>query len=159
MEEYENSVISEVEEFILFDSYNKKEEILDLIKKILSSQKYFESIKADFDKILEDKKINSKDISKMMIVVMKLNNILPKLLNIKEKISIDKIKYIFYATLYLYIIKYQKEFLNDIGIDEFRLLYSSLWNLIEINPEIVKVSIKKISGFCCCDIVEVKESK
>jgi hypothetical protein len=156
MEEYDKTIILEVEELILFDNYNNKEQIFDLIKKIFSSQNYFEFVKSDFDKILEDKKIDSKDISKMMIVVVKLNNILPKLLNLNEKISIDKIKYIFYATLYLYIIKYQKEFFNNVGISEFRLLYSSLWNLIEINPELLNVSNEKITGILCCKNTNVK---
>ncbi len=158
MDAYENLIIQEVSEIILIDDYSKNDEVLLLIKKILNSVEYLEMIKKDFDKILEDKKIDSKDIPKMITIMIKLNNLIPKLTGIKEKISIDKMKYIFYATLYFYIIKYQVDFFDTFGIDEFRLLYSNLWNLVEINPDTVKVAAKKMSGFFCCGGSEIKES-
>jgi hypothetical protein len=159
MNMHSESIILEINELMVLDDYDtsKKEEALNLIKKVLNIKTYFESVKNDFDKILEDKKIDSKDISKMMIVMIKLNNLLPKLLNLKEKISIDKMKYIFYATIYFYIIQYQPEFFNELQLDEFRLLYSNLWNLVEINPETVKVAAKKFSGFGCCGKSDIRE--
>lgn len=159
MDTHRESIISEINELMLLDDYDtsKKEESLNLINRVLNVKTYFESIKNDFDKILEDKKIDSKDISKMMIVMIKLNNLLPKLLNLKEKISIDKMKYIFYATIYFYIIQYQPEFFSALQLDEFRLLYSNLWNLVEIDPETVKVAAKKIGGFSCCGKSDIRE--
>lgn len=162
MDTFENSVIFEVKELMIFDDYQNIDEVLDLIKKILNTRDYFEIIKNDFDKILEDKKIDSNDITKMMIVMIKLKNLLPKILNLKEKVSkitYDKMKYIFYATLYLYIIKYQPDFFDQLKINEFSLLYSNLWSLVEINPENINITKKKISGFFCCGNIDEREEQ
>jgi hypothetical protein len=155
----ENIVLSEVRELMIFDGVDeeKSKDVEILIKKVIFTKIYVESIKKDFDKILEDKKIDERDISRLMMIMIKLNNILPKMLNLKEKIKVEKMKYIFYSILFGYIRQYQNEFFIDINIFEFRLLYSNLWSLVEIDPETVKVTKKKIFSLCCSEENEVKE--
>jgi hypothetical protein len=152
MDQYTDSILLEVKELMDLDNYdeNKRINLIQVVKQCITTEKYMESIKKDMDKIFEDKKITNSDVPKMIIVSIKLNNVLASSLNISQKLETSQMKYIVYAVLYLYIIaSIQSEFFEEVSLDEFRLLFSNMWSLIEIDPETVKLAKAKFSAFCC----------
>ena len=156
---YSESLGDEITEIMMLDGYDefKKEKLILLVKQILSTKTYINSIQKDLDKIFEDKKITADDIPRMMMISLKLNNLLSQSMRLKSKINLSQMKYILYSVLYCYILNKQPEFFNELSITGFRLLFNNLWILLEINPNEIKV-VKKCSAWCCSNS-DVKESR
>lgn len=156
---YSESVEDEITEMMMLDGYDesKKQKLIGLAKQVLITKAYVDSIRNDLDKIFEDKKITADDIPRMMAISLKLNKILSHSMQLKTKINVSQMKYILYSVLYCYILNKQPEFFDGLSIAEFRLLFSSLWILLEIDPNQLKVATKKCFSWCCGES-DVKDS-
>lgn len=112
-------------------------------------KEYIDLVSVDLDAILADKKIDHNDIPRMIMVVLKLNKALPKLLNLKNHMSLGTLKYLLFGTTYYYVLRKQKDLFELIKNDEFRVLFSTLWHLVEFQPPSLSEVVKKCSLFCC----------
>jgi hypothetical protein len=148
MDAYEKNLSDELSELMLIDGFAGKDKVTSLIRQIFSTKTYIEIVKKDLDKILEDKKIDQNDIPKIMILILKAKNIIPNVTNIKETISTDQMKYIVYATMYTYLKQYCADIFKEMQPEAFRLLFSSMWDLVKINPETINLIKEKIGGCC-----------
>jgi hypothetical protein len=147
---YTRDLKNEISELIMIDGYDvNKDELFILIKQVLSTKIYIDSIINDLNKIFEDKKITQDDLPRMMMISLKLNNLLSTSLYIKNKIDSSKMKYILYSILYCYIMEKQEDFFKILAIEEFRLLFNNLWILLEVDPKKIKISVTKYSSLCC----------
>lgn len=148
---YAESVGDEITEMMMLDGYDgsKKEKIISLAKQVLTTKTYIDTIQKDLDKIFEDKKVTADDVSRMMMISLKLNNLLSQSMRLKKKIELSQMKYILYSVLYCYILNKQPDFFNELSVVEFRLLFNSLWVLLEIDPNQIKVAAKKCTAWCC----------
>jgi len=127
----------------------EKDDAMHLVMKLLSISKFFDLVKADLDKIFADGKVDSNDIPRIITLMLKLNNNLPRLLNLKHKLSMSQVKYVVYGSLLYYIFNYQPSFFNgELNVDAFRLLFTNLWSLVEIDPNTIQDLKEALSGCC-----------
>jgi hypothetical protein len=145
--------INQTEKLIVEDGNNQgdKEKLLKLINEALNKKEYIDSIKSTLESILADKKLDISDLSKMMILSIQVNKLLPELVSLLTSLVVSKVKYIVFASIFYYISEYQSDFFEKAGmtIDVFRVLFSSLWNLVEVDPQDVKIKSKKLCLLCC----------
>ncbi len=151
-------ILDEVGKLITLDGNddNVKQTLLKLVSDALSKEQYINSIKSKLDEILKDKTIDASDIPNIMILSIQVNNILPQLLGLTTSIQAAHVKYIVYGSIIYYIKKNKPEFFADAAnmtIDVFRMVFSGMWKLLEINPETIalagKAAAKNLCGLCC----------
>ena len=147
---YNDSVRNEINELMNIDHCDivKRNDVFIIIQKVLNQPSYFQSLKSNFDIVLKDKKIDTNDIPMLIMIMIDLNTMLSGLLGLSNSVSLDKIKYIFYAMLFVYISQYQPAFFSTINQSSFRGLYNTLWDLIEVVPDTLKIAKQKISSCC-----------
>lgn len=146
-------VIEEVNQMISLDGLGEstKKELLSIISDALSKKEYVESIKSRLDEILADKKLDASDIPNMMILSIQVNNMLPQLLGLTSSIKSAHVKYIVYGSVYYYIRENKPNFFTEakIPVEVFRLVFSSMWKLVEFNPDSAILVGQKLCGWCC----------
>lgn len=148
-----NQVFVEVRKMMASDLLEEdvKQEVLNFVKNVLGTKEYVDLVSTDLDAILADKKIDHNDIPRMIMVVLKLSKALPQILKLKNGISMTTLKYLFFGTIYDYASKKENELLNQTKNDEFRLLFTTLWHLVEFNPPTLDEVVQKTTAaFCCC---------
>lgn len=145
-----DSILVEVRKMMATDllDENKKQEILNFVKNVLGMKEYIDLVNSDLNAILADKKIDQNDIPRMILVVLKLHSALPSLMKLKNQISIQTLKYLFFGTIYYYVSNKKTELFDVIKSDEFRLIFTTLWQLVEFQPPGLTEIIDKFS--CCC---------
>merc|ERR1711862_807782 len=121
-----------------------KQDILALVKTVLGMKEYIEIVSVDLDAILADKKIDHNDIPRMIMVILKLNKILPRLLKLKNQISMTSLKYLLFGTIYHYVSRKKMELFEQTKNEEFRMIYSTLWQLVEFQPPTVGEIVEKV---------------
>jgi hypothetical protein len=148
------AVISEVRKMMVSDLLEDdvKQDILAFVEKALSLKGFVDSVSDDLDAILADKKIDQKDVPKMIMIVLKVNKSLPRLLKLKEQVPMSTLKYLLLGTIYYYIARKQNELFDSIKNEEFRMMFSTLWQLVEYKPPSLEQVVEKVSGICnsCC---------
>ncbi|MET0570932.1 MAG: hypothetical protein ABWZ79_05865 [Pedobacter agri] len=74
-----------------------------------------------------------------------------------KDISIERMKYVLYSTLYHYMSKNQLSFFNSLDIGQFRILFSNSWELISVMPDLVQIAKRGfLSCFSCCSGNDIK---
>jgi len=150
-------IVDEVYQLIILDDTVEKESLLKLVIEALGKEQYINSIKSTLDEIFADKKIDANDIPNMMLLSIQVNNILPDLLGLTKSITALQVKYIVYGSVYNYIKENKNDFFDGLSVDAFRIAFSSMWKLIEINPKNLILESKKRCG--CCNDTPVKSSE
>jgi hypothetical protein len=145
-----DSVLTEVRKMMATDllEEDKKQEILEFVEKVLKMKPYIDLVGIDLSAILADKKIDQNDVPKMLIVILKINKMLPNLLKLKNQIPMEALKYLLFGTIYHYVLTKQKELFESIKNEEFRILFSALWQLVEYRPPTLTDVVEKVSGCC-----------
>ena len=77
----------------------------------------------------------SSEFTRLVLAILNLN----KNVEYKKEINEIKVKYVIYACLYFYLIKYQVDFCNKTDMGKIRLLYCNSFELISLVPETIKV--------------------
>jgi hypothetical protein len=122
----------------------------NLVKKTLSLNTYLNAIKGNLDAILKDKKVDSKDVPKMILLSMQVNRMLPRLLGLSKPLSSLQVKYVIYGTVYFYIADKQDEFFTDgMTVELFRSFFSAAWELVEFDPKELIGAVKGMCASCC----------
>ena len=145
--------ITEVQKMMDIDGKDEaaKKDLTKLITDALSLEQYVNSIKTTIETILQDKTIDTADISTMILLTLQVSNTLPRLLGLKNSVSTSQVKYIIYGSIYFYVKEYKPTFFTEAGITEdmFKLMFLGMWKLVEVKPESVELIKDKLSSWCC----------
>jgi hypothetical protein len=116
---------------------NEQIKVLKICSDILGHQEYTNNIIGIFGGIFNQPDFNiSSEFGKIILCILEFN----KEVSYYKNIEISRMKYIIYAVLYAYMLKYQVEWINKQNIGDIRILYSNSWELIQIIPETVKIA-------------------
>lgn len=112
--------------------------ISNISKTVLSSDKFFNSIKNDINAIMTDNKITISDLPIMISLLLKSDTYFTSLKNSVSKTEIDfksvSINDILkYTSLSLFYYLMLNNNANQDDLNSFLLLYPSLWNLVELS--------------------------
>ena len=119
-------------------SENNANDISNISKTALSSDKFFNSIKNDMNAIMTDNKITISDLPRMLSLLLKSqtyftslkNSVSSSEVNFKSVSINDILKY---ASLSLFYYLMLNDNANQDDLDSFLLLYPSLWSLVELS--------------------------
>lgn len=124
-----------VKDLMKYEGVDEFSKYKTFISTALELDRYIISVKNNIDEILKDRKIDMKDIPRLILLTMQIKNILYTSLKLKKQISLDQAKYLVYATIYY--------FLDDDLVSNFQTLFVELWSLVEFDPT-------SLSTVCCC---------
>ena len=157
---------NEINEMMTMDkSQEFKSSINTLMTKIVNNVAFITSLNNNIAAVFADGKLTFADIPKLMIVTLQLNKTMPKIVDTITYINKDCMKYITYGIIYFYIINNIPDFfktsfseidIDKLSLDEFRMLFSNLWDLVEITPNIVDSVKESKNGWNCCKNTNVK---
>jgi hypothetical protein len=146
--------IDEVHKMMDIDGLDEvaKKDLTKLVTDALSTKQYIDSIKNTIETILQDKKIDTGDISSMILLSLQVSNTLPRLLGLKNAVSTLQVKYIIYGSVYFYIKEYKPTFFAESGLTEdmFKIMFLGMWKLVELTPDSIELIKEKMSGLCGC---------
>jgi hypothetical protein len=165
-----DQIKNEVMNMMLYDQFNNTTAQMDIINKankLLIDNVFFANLRINLDKFFNSP--NGVSITDMGAIVLNLQSVVSgfeNFLNLYRGLSLDQVKYILYACLYAYILKYQSNFFNTSEkLGNFRLEYDNIFGLIKI-PSIVYQAESKFFkriwqklcslGKCECDCAHVK---
>lgn len=152
----EESIQNELSMLMNVDSVSgtERNKIMAIANDFLNSTKYMTEIKYSMSKLFSLPDLDFKsELPKIVLNIIMLNN----KVNYYKEIKQSRSKYLIYAILYHYLLKYQTEILNKQDIGQFRLLYSNCWDLI--NTNCVTIVKRHWYDFLTCCIGNANSSK
>jgi hypothetical protein len=151
MEQEILKTLEEVKNIMTSDNTNEetKKAVTEIIKIILNSNTYINSIKDQVKTIIEDKKIDEKDIPTILTIVLQSKLMIREIIMsssiITININMDTTKYIIYSIIHFILVV---EKVNLETIYSFNKNFSLLWKLVAFEPKELVTNIKKITNKC-----------
>ncbi len=137
------------------DKYDqsKRAAIMTIIKATLKSDSYINSVKDQIKKINEDGQFDAKDLPSILIIITESKAFLAATIqdgvDLKSTLKLDSMKYITFGVIYFVMLI---EKVDPIILDETKVVYSSLWDLIAFDPKqlLIKADSCWRKTFPCC---------
>lgn len=134
------------------DNYEEKKRgaIISAIQMLLNSQDYINMIKSEINSMIKDKKIDLNDYPKLLVVITESNSYIEKMQQqaaiVKSDFDIDAMKYIIFAVIYFGLLVGN---VDESSIDNFKIMYPTLWKLLKVNPNKIAKQSKSLFGKLC----------
>lgn len=135
------------------DNVEAKEQIkiLAMCSNILSSNNYISELVKVLENLFNQQDFDIfSEFSRLVLSIFNLN----KNVRYRKEITESRIKYMVYACLYYYMLKFKSSWLNQQDIGKIRILFCNSWDLVSLIPETIKISkegcfncLTKISWF------------
>ena len=131
----------------------KRAAIMTIIKAVLRSDSYINSVKDQVKKINEDGQFNAKDLPYIFLIIAGSKDFLSATIRdeveLKSTLKIDSMKYITFGVIYFVMLM---EKIDPIILEEVKITYSSLWDLILFDPKnlLIKADSCWRKCFPCC---------
>lgn len=132
----------------------ESENVQKISKNVLSSEKFLNSIKNDISAVLADGKITMADLPRMISILLKSNTFLNSLKNSVSNIEFEAVPLniiLKYCSLALFHYLMLNGGAEQYEVEQFLLLYPSLWCLAELSLPVHETNNKKdkIKPGCC----------
>lgn len=153
-----DTVIAETTNLMNMDSLDAivQAKIINVITLILLEPQYTDYVKTQFQSIENsDSTSTPQYLTSLLTLAISVNKNLSSFVKLSNNVNTNMMKYIVYASIYFYLILHNPDFFVTFQIDEFRLLYGTLWTLIELDPATIKAFKTKCLS-CCCGVSSVK---
>ena len=127
--------------------------ILSMVNLALNSNTYIASITQQVKNINADGKFNQNDIPAVLMIILQSKAFLQTAINgsanVATKFDVASLKYIVYAVIHFVMVVENVDLAVVQSID---VSFSSLWNLVAINPVELAADIKILTNKCfpCC---------
>lgn len=138
------------------DSFIKTDQtvILTAFSTVVAEKNYVNTIIDAVKQIMADGAFTMADLPNVLIIVTTTQSAISKIITnsmvLSSSLKSDSMKYIVYGVMRFVFVN------QGISTVELDALYSSLWQLLEINPSAIAVKVK--SCFGCCSSNSVKSS-
>jgi hypothetical protein len=132
---------------------SKRAAIMTIIKATIRSESYVNSVKDQIKKINEDGQFDAKDLPHILIIIAGSKDFLSATIRdgveLKSTLKLDSMKYITFGVIYFVMLM---EKIDPIILEEVKVSYSSLWNLISFDPKdlLIKADGCWRKCFPCC---------
>jgi hypothetical protein len=127
--------------------------ILSMVNLALNSNTYIASITQQVKNINADGKFNQNDIPAVLMIILQSKAFLQTAIsgsaNVATKFDVASLKYIVYAVIHFVMVA---ENVDLVVVQSIDVSFSSLWNLVAINPVELAADIKILTNKCfpCC---------